>query len=325
MMTRQVRGIVAARAQRARVWPVIALVVLLAACGEDKAPKADSGPAVDPAFAAAQQAWRTQRQEDLVRPDGWTSLVGLHQLQLKAHYIGTDAGNGIRLAVGPGKLGMVTDGEGRIRFTPEPGVAITFNGEPAKGAIDVPDDRQPTPGLIGFDEGKGLLSVIERGGHHYLRLKHADAPARVNFSGLRYWPANPAWTVQARFVPHPPGKTLPIVDIISVTTETPNPGAVEFEHDGKRYRMEALGDASGGLFFVFADRTSGHGSYPAGRFLDTAAPVNGVVTLDFNQAYNPPCAFTPFATCPLPPPENRLDLAVTAGEQAYVPPKGKKS
>ena len=98
---------------------------------------------------------------------------------------------------------------------------------------------------------------------------------------------------------------------------------MEFERDGKTYRLEALGEPGGELFFVLADRTSGHGSYPAGRFLDAAAPVNGQVTLDFNQAYNPPCAFTPFATCPLPPPENRLDLAITAGEKQYTPPKKK--
>jgi len=302
---------------------LVFLCTLLAACGQDDAKRAAQGPALDPAFLVAQNDWRAARRDDLLRPDGWTSLVGLHQIQLKAHYVGTGPGSGIRLAVGPDKLGMVTDGKGHVRFTPEAGVPVTFQGEPLTKAIDLADDRQPEPGVIGFDDGKGLLSVIERGGRHYLRVKHADAPGRVQFTGIQYWNADPSWKVQARYIPHPAGKTLPIMDIISVVTPSPNPGAVEFERDGKTYRLEALGEPGGELFFVLADRTSGHGSYPAGRFLDAPAPVNGVVTLDFNQAYNPPCAFTPFATCPLPPPENRLDVAITAGEKQYIPPNKK--
>ncbi|MEE7559947.1 DUF1684 domain-containing protein, partial [Xanthomonas sp. Kuri4-2] len=138
------------------------------------------------------------------------------------------------------------------------------------------------------------------------------------FAGLDVWPADPRWRIAARYVPNPPGKTLPIVDIVGITTEQPNAGAVEFERDGRRYRLEAIGEPGQPLFLVFADRTSGHGSYPAGRFIDVDAPdPSGHVLIDFNRAYNPPCAFTPFATCPLPPPENRLDLAVTAGEKTY--------
>ncbi len=293
-------------------------ILAISGCGQDEAARRPVEK-IDANFLAAQEQWRAQRREELLKPDGWTSLIGLHRLQLKAHYIGSSPGSGIRIAAGPERLGMVSEQDAHVYFTPEPGLALTINGEPLKGRIELPDDRQPQPGVIAFDEGKGLLTVIERGGDHYLRIKHADAPSRVQFHGLDYWNADPDWRVQARFIAHPAGRTLPIVDIIGVTTPTPNPGAVEFEHGGQRYRMEAIGAPDGALFFVFADRTSGHGSYPAGRFLDVAAPVNGMVTLDFNQAYNPPCAFTPFATCPLPPPENRLDLAVTAGEKIYTP------
>jgi len=128
---------------------------------------------------------------------------------------------------------------------------------------------------------------------------------------------------QARFVPHPAGQTLPIVDITGLTTNMPNAGALEFERDGRTWRLEAIGEPGRALFVIFGDRTSGHGSYPAGRYLDLPAPDDqGRVVIDFNQAYNPPCAFTPFATCPLTPPENRLDLRVDAGEQAYHAPEG---
>jgi len=304
-----------------RRFACVAGLLLLAACQRDAVDDGSNATrkVQDPAFLAAEDQWRAQRREELLKPDGWTSLVGLHWIQLKAHYIGSGPDSGIRLAVGPARLGMLSDEEGRIHFTPEPGVAVTFNGQPVKGKVEVPSDHDESPGVIGFDDGKGWLTVIERGGRHALRVKHADADSRVRFAGLKYWPANADWKIQARFVPHPPGKTIPIVDITGTTTPSPNPGAVEFERDGRRYRLEALGDAGGALFFVLADRTSGHGSYPAGRFLDAPAVVDGKVWLDFNQAYNPPCAFTPFATCPLPPPENRLDLAISAGEQTYKP------
>jgi uncharacterized protein (DUF1684 family) len=181
-------------------------------------------------------------------------------------------------------------------------------------------DAGGAPSVIGFDEGRGQMTLIQRGDRRALRLKHADASSRVQFAGLDYWPVDPSWKLEARFVPHPPGKTIAIVDIVGTSIESPNPGAVEFARDGRGYRLEAMGDPATGLFLVLADRTSGHGSYPAGRYLDAPAPdAEGRVVLDFNRAYNPPCAFTTFATCPLPPKENRLDLAILAGEKAYTP------
>jgi uncharacterized protein (DUF1684 family) len=166
-----------------------------------------------------------------------------------------------------------------------------------------------------------VLTLIKRGDRLALRVKHADAPGRLNFNGLEHWPFDSSWRIEGRYVANPPGKTLPILDMIGNTTDTPNPGAVEFERDGKTHRLEALEDGDQ-LFFVFVDRTSGHGSYPAGRFLYTPKPdANGKVVLDFNRSENPPCAFTPFATCPLAPPENRLvDLTIRAGEKIYVHP-----
>ncbi|MGR4876299.1 DUF1684 domain-containing protein [Pseudoxanthomonas sp. LARHCG66] len=296
------------------------LLGLLAACGGDGGKGATTGKVVDAGFLADNTAWREQRKNELVAPDGWTSLVGLHWIELKSHFLGSGPASGIKLAVGPAKMGMLTQQEGRIFFTPERGVDLTFDGEPLKGRVELQSDRDPSPSTVGFDEAKGTLSVIERGGRHALRVKHADAESRTQFVGLDYWPIQEAWRVEGRYIAHPPGKTLTIVDVIGVTNESPNPGAVEFERDGKTFRLEALGPPQGPLFFVLADRTSGHGSYPAGRFLDADGPSNGKVVLDFNRAYNPPCAFTPYATCPLPPAENRLDLLVDAGEKAYAKP-----
>lgn len=290
--------------------------------GCERAGRSDDGgakPVVDQAFLADNANWRQTRKQELLEPDGWTSLIGLHWLELKAHYIGSGPGSGIRLAMGPAKMGLLEQRDGRVYFTPERGAELSVEGEPLKRRIEFRDDHDPAPVVIGFDEGQGQLNLIKRGERLALRVRHAQAPARLQFAGLSYWPADADWVVEGRFVAHAPGKTLPIVDITGTSSDSPNPGAVEFVREGKTYRLEAIGEPGGELFLLLADRTSGHGSYPAGRFLDAAAPdAQGKVLLDFNRAYNPPCAFTAYATCPLPPPENRVDLAVNAGEKTYV-------
>ena len=305
-------------------WLLPALLVpMLAACGGND-PAVAVVESVDPAFVAAQEQWRAQRREELLQPDGWTSLVGLHWLELKSHYIGSGGGSGIRLAHGPERMGLVQQDRERVWFQPEAGVALTDGEKPLKRRIEFRSEADASPTLIGFDEGKGRLTLIERGSRRALRLRHADAATRIGFSGLTYWPAAPSWLLQGTFLPHPVGRTIPIVDITGTTTDTPNPGVVEFTRDGRTYRLEALAGEGDALFLVFADRTSGHGSYPAGRYLDASgAAADRRVMLDFNRAYNPPCAFTSFATCPLPPPENRLDLAIEAGEKNYTPPTSK--
>ena len=296
-------------------------MLALAACNDSPKPATGDTVKPDATFLAEENAWRKQRDDRLRKPDGWTSLIGLHWIELKAHYIGSDQTSGIRLAKGPPKMGLLQQEGDRFFFTPEKGVALTLDGQPLTTRVELHDDMSETPSTIGFDDGKGLMTVIARGGRHALRVKHADAETRTGFTGLDYWPADESWKIEGKFVANPPGKTIPIVDIIGVASDEPSPGAVEFQRDGKTWRIDAIDEGDGQLFLVFADRTNGHGSYGAGRFLYAGKPdANGNVVIDFNQAYNPPCAFTPFATCPLPPPENRLDLAVTAGEKQYAGP-----
>lgn len=295
-------------------------VLTFAGCsGSPQPPAGDEMMTPDPSFIAEEDAWRARRDESLRKPDGWTSLIGLHWIELKAHFIGSGATNGIRLAKGPEKLGMLQQEGGRIFLTPEEGVPLTLDGEPLNGRVELHDDMSDAPSAIGFDDGKGLMTLIKRDGRHALRVKHADAETRTQFAGLDYWPADPSWKIRGKFVANAPGKTIPVADIIGSINDEPSPGAVEFERDGKSWRIDALDEGDGRLFLVFADRTNGHGSYGAGRFLYADAPdADGNVVVDFNQAYNPPCAFTSFATCPLPPPDNRLDLAITAGEKKYA-------
>ena len=305
-----------------RTATLLAGVALLVACGRDAGPSAAERAARARALAdyqTAQAAWRAQRLAELTKPDGWTSLIGLERLEPGVHRVGSGVDNGIRLRMGPPHLGLFTVQQGRVAFRAD--ADVTLNGVSGRGGNVRSDADAGGPDVIGFDAGKGLATVIRRGDTLLLRVRHADADSRLRFTGLQYWPGGRGWQVVARFVPHPAGKTLPIGNIIGVVQDIPNPGAVEFTRDGRAYRIEALDEGEGGLFLVFADRTSGHGSYGAGRFLDAAKPdAKGRVLLDFNHAYNPPCAFTPFATCPLPPPENRLDLRVEAGEKAYRKP-----
>lgn len=301
----------------------VALLLATAGCQRAAAPAAAAGDAaVQSAFDAEQRTWRAVRLAEITKPEGWASLIGLHWLDPGMHRVGSDTDNGIRLAMGPDHLGIFGVRDGKVSLAPERGAALEVDGAPARSTLVLRDDTGTAgPSRIMFDGGKGVATVIVRGGRFALRVKHADANSRLQFSGLDYWPGGIDWRIPGRFMAHPAGKTLPIANIIGTTDQIPNPGAVEFERDGKPYRLEALDEGEGTLFLVFADRTNGHGSYGAGRFLDAPLPdAQGNVVLDFNQAYNPPCAFTPFATCPLPPPENRLDLAINAGERDYHKP-----
>lgn len=303
---------------------VLALAVLAAACNGPTGPAEDAaveaGPQ-DPGFLADNTQWREQRRERLLQPDGWASLVGLHWIELDSHYVGSGPTNGIRLAHGPEKLGMLQQSGGRVHLVPQRGVALTLDGEPVKGRVELLPDASGTTGIVGFDAGDGQLSLLQRGNRKALRVKHADAATRTGFGTLDYWPADAGWRIDARFAPHAEPRTIEIMDINSLLQPMPNPGIVEFSRGDVEYRLEALEGEDGGFFLMFADRTSGHDSYGPGRYLYTSAPdPAGHVVVDFNRAYNPPCAFTDYATCPLPPAANRLDLAVTAGEKRYARP-----
>ena len=261
---------------------------------------------------------RAERLARLQRPDGWLSLVGLHWLNPGNSFVGSGATNGVRLAVGPEEIGLITLDGDVVRFRVNPSAGVTFDGEPAgRGTrVLVSDADGGTPTVVGFNQGDASFVVIKRGDRFALRVRDALAPTRTNFAGLDYFPINRDFRFDARFEPHPEGQTLPIVNVLGIEEPMANPGAVVFEKDGVEHRLEAVDEGDGRLFLIFADRTSGHESYPAARFLYAERPAPGETTVvDFNLAYNPPCAFTDYSTCPLPPPSNRLDLRIEAGEK----------
>ena len=307
----------------------VILAGLIALAGCDRTPPATTPtptPAAAPAaapvpadYVAGEDAWRREQDAALRDPrDSWLTVVGLHWVTPQTRTVGSAEGQDLRLALGPARLGIVNLDGTQLHFTPVPAADVTVDGKPVVGRIALQDDKSGAPTRLSYDGGKGTLWVIERSGRYGLRERHQDAPALKAVVPQAYWPVDPAWRVEATFEPHPAGTTIEIVNVIGDRNQVPNPGALVFTRDGKTFRMEVTGEKLSELSGVFADRTNGRESYGAGRFIEPQGPdAQGRYVLDFNRAYNPPCAFTAFATCPLPPPSNRLDLAVTAGEKKY--------
>ena len=304
------------------------LALALSACDRGPSPeeiaKAEREKAQRLAYEKQVKDWRAQRVQRLTKPDGWLSLVGMHWLEVGNTRVGADADNGTRLAAGPPHVGVVTlERDGVVRFAPEADAGITIDGQPAAGSVVLASDADPTRAatVVAFNKGDASFIVIKRGDRYALRVRDALAPTRTGFPGINYFPIDPAFRLRARFHAKPPGSKIEIVNILSMTEPMDNPGTLSFEKDGKQFTVETVDEGDHRLFLVFADRTSGHESYAASRFLYAEYPdKSGYTTLDFNEAYNPPCAFTPYSTCPLPPAQNRLDLAVRAGERKPIKP-----
>ncbi len=264
-------------------------------------------------------AWRASRTERLTAPDGWLSLIGLHWLSTgKAQTLGNGDGNDVDLERGPQRLGTLTWDEGRASFTVADGAVITVDGEPATRVDLNPPDERPAP-VVRF--GSVSFQMLERGGKYALRVKDNDAPTRTGFTGIPYFDIDPSWRIDARFEAYEEPRTIEIATVVGTLEEYPNPGRIAFERDGKTHTIEALVEQGTEQYFlIIADRSSGKESYGMARYLYAGPPVDGRIVVDFNKAYNPPCAFTAYATCPMPPAGNRLDLYVAAGEKTYVGP-----
>lgn len=274
-------------------------------------------PGGESAYRAEIEQWRTARVERLRQPEGWLSLVGLHWLTEGVQTVGRASDNDVALAVGPDRLGTLTLAEGRVRLALSPDVEARIGDSDSREA-ELIADSTGTPTVVRFGDASFVL--IERSGRYGLRVRDPKAPTRTGFTGIEHYPIDADWRVAARFEPHPEGRTIEIASVINTLEPMANPGALVFEIAGEQHRLEAIDDGSGQYFIIFADRTNGRETYGPGRFVYVALPVEGLTTLDFNRAYNPPCAFNAYSTCPLPPPENRLDLAVTAGEKKYTGP-----
>jgi uncharacterized protein (DUF1684 family) len=261
------------------------------------------------------EAWRAARDARLRGRDGWLALVGLCWLTPGENHVGAHPSSHVVLHGHeiPPRVGSMWLEDGRVRFVPHEGVELA--------EMTLEDDSAGDPTVL--ELGTLRFHLIKRGERLGVRVRDARAPALVTFAGLPHFPFDPSWRVQARLEPAAPDATIEIVDITGAHSRDATPGSVAFERDGRTWRIAALpGDEDGSLWLIFGDATNGTDTYAGGRFLYTEpVAADGSVIVDFNLAYNPPCVFSQYATCPLPPAENRLDLRIEAGERAWRAPE----
>jgi uncharacterized protein len=270
--------------------------------------------AADDIYRPAVEHWRAQHQSEIAKDFGWLTVVGLDWLKEGDNRVGADPSDEVALPPGsaPQRVAVISWHAGKAVLHPAKGVRLTLNGKPATVATLREDDDVLAINHLQF-------YLIRRGDRAGIRLKDNDSAARKHFQGLSWYPVDPSWKIKAKFTAWPTQHSLSFHNTIGQEEHEPSTGFVTFQKDGREFRLEPMLD-EGKLFFVFRDETSGKTTYGASRFLYANPPEKGssVVLLDFNQAENPPCAFTAYATCPLPPPQNRLALAITAGEKKYA-------
>jgi uncharacterized protein (DUF1684 family) len=276
--------------------------------------------AVDPATEQADVlAWRQQRFASLSGETGWLTLAGLFWLKPGHNSFGSGSGNDLVLnnAALADTAGSFDLEGGTVTFSAQPGGGVTLNGQEFD-SVTLKSDAGADPTTLA--SGPLRFFVIERAGKIAVRVRDLNNPRRLQFRGLEYFPISTDWAVSARFVPYPPGKHIRIVNILGMEEDDVSPGAVVFSRNGRTFRLDTVLEAPNEteLFIMFADATSGQQTYGGGRFLYIPRPAGAAVLVDFNKAFNPPCALNDFATCPLPPPQNRLPLRVSAGELTYA-------
>jgi uncharacterized protein len=300
-----------AYASRMKALTVFSLTVLLVAgCREKPMEKATETPQAGvQAHRAEITQWQEKRATRLKAEDGWLSLIGLFWLNEGNNVISIPSAGSptVKLARHGGAV------------TLEPGAGMVIDGKPVEAPVTLRNDAEENGPTV-VQMGSVRFQIIKRGEKYGLRVKDANAHTRTHFEGLEYYPTDPKWRVEARYEAYQPAKKIPITDVTGMTSDNISPGALVFTVDGKEYRIDpVLEDGTDELFIIFKDETSRDETYQAGRYLYAAKPSpNGKTVIDFNKAYNPPCSFTPFATCPLPPQQNRLPFRIEAGEKRYA-------
>jgi uncharacterized protein len=276
----------------------------------------------DAAYRSTVEKWRQHREESLKSDDGWLTVAGLFWLHDGFNNFGTDPLDDIVLPAGPAQAGTFEFHAGKTTVHANKAAPLAILGKSADGAALRPD-QDPK-----FDEktdqvtmGALTFYVHQSGQRYAIRLQDRNSQLRRQFTGLRWFPIDPAYRVEAKYVPYDKPKIVQIQNMMGDFEPDSVPGFVEFELNGQKLRLDVDIDGNE-LSIVFRDLTSGRETYGAARFLVAPAPKDGKATLDFNEAYNPPCAYNPYTTCPLPTPENRLRVRIAAGEMTYHGPHG---
>ncbi len=275
-------------------------------------------PPIDAAYSAEIQTWRAQREERLRAPDGWLSLAGLHWLEEGDNRLGSDPEVEIFLeAPGIGQqIGTIILNQGQATLTATTDTEVFLDGDIVDQArVLLSDADEGGPDLLQI--GRLSAYLIQRGDRMAVRVKDPEAPSRVNFPGIEHFPINPAFKVEARLEAYPEPRDVIIPTAVGTEDHMLCPGVLHFTVDGHDLKLQPWINTpeDRDLFIVFTDGTSGRLTYGAGRFLSAELREDGTTTLDFNKSTTPPCGFTPFATCPLAPPENALPVDISAGEQ----------
>ncbi|HYX30726.1 MAG TPA: DUF1684 domain-containing protein [Pyrinomonadaceae bacterium] len=278
------------------------------------------------AYAKEIEQWHLERWKELNGESGWLTLVGLYWLKEGRNMVGSDPTMDVILSTDelPPELGNFIVIKGDVGFVPL-SEGFTVEGKPlasilptSESMLPLKSDADDRPTILAH--GSLTFQIIKRGDKLGLRVKDSQNPDRLNFKGTEFYPTNSKWRIDAQFEPYNPPKPMPITNVLGMENAESSPGAVKFEVDGKEYRLDAISEKNEPrLFMIIADKTSGKETYPAGRYLYVDPPdASGHTIIDFNKAYSPPCAFTKYATCPLPPRQNRLPIAIEAGEK-YKP------
>ena len=265
---------------------------------------------------AETRAWQKKRIATLTSDDGWLTLVGLYWLNEGQNSVGSDKGSAVVLpAKAPAELGTFFKKGENVTLELKPGVTL-LSGDQLFTGGPVRSDASGQPDMLRL--GSLRLLVIKRGEKLGIRVKDSEADARRDFHAIPMYPASAKWRIEARFEPATEARSIAVPTVLGTVEQMSSPGSVLFSVGGKEYRLDPVVEpGENSLFFIFGDQTNRTETYGAGRFLYTEMPVNGRVVLDFNRAVNPPCAFSPYATCPLPPRQNKLALRVEAGEKRY--------
>jgi len=281
---------------------VVALIFVLAASGQT-------------AYVSQIEKWRTEHQAELLSDSGWFSVAGLFWLKPGVNTVGAGPQYDVQLTknFAGGKFGEIDLEKDSARLTVDDGVNAVSNGK-AVSSIDLATDGKTDPTIVGV--GSQSFYLIERNGRIGVRLKDTKSEQRLNFHGLKWYPISPQFRVTATLETFSQPKVVQIPNVLGSTFKMKSPGILHFRLNGKAYSLQPVEEGDH-LFIIFRDLTSKTETYGAGRFLYAAKPVKGKVVLDFNKAENPPCAFTEFATCPLPPAKNRLNVSIPAGEKRY--------
>lgn len=280
----------------------------------------DEKPAtIDANYRAEIKQWQMKRVNDLKAEDGWLNLAGLFELREGENTFGSNAANDIVFpaAKAPSEIGKMTLIDSVVMVKIFPGVQVLCDGKRVREMLMTPEDESDAPI---FEIGALRWYAMKRGHRFYIRLRDLESSILQEFQGLKNYPIDPAWRFLAYLEKYDPPKIVPVPNILGQIIDWESPGALVFEFKNKKYRLDALGKLSDEqLFVIFTDETNDNETYPAGRFMYVDTPNDDNKThIDFNKAYNPPCAFTEFATCPLPPEHNHIPVRITAGELNYA-------